>query len=423
MKVAFLTLVGINNIEDRGIYSDLLREFRDRGHDVYIICPFERRENRKTELLEDKGAHILGVRTLNVQKINIIEKGLGTVLLEYQYKNAIRKYLKDIKFDLIMFSTPPITLVGAVRYLKRLSTNSVTYLLLKDIFPQNAVDINMMKKDSLLYKYFRSKEINLYNIADYIGCMSPANVKFLLENNKWLDPVKVEVCPNSVQPTALPFKNEKKTEINSYDSQRKALLTQYGIPTDKPIFIYGGNLGKPQGIEFLIRCMDTNVGRKDCHFVIVGNGTEYSKIEAWYNAHLGGSVTLLQRLPKEDYDLLLEYCQVGLIFLDHRFLIPNFPSRLLSYLEYAMPVICATDPNCDMGSVVEQNGFGFFCESNDVTAFTLCVNKMINSDIKVMGRKGYDFFLSNYTVENSYNIIMNHFKHFFGITNLVGTQS
>ena len=43
-------------------------------------------------------------------------------------------------------------------------------------------------------------------------------------------------------------------------------------------------------------------------------------------------------LPKEEYDELVPACDVGLILLDPRFTIPNFPSRLLTYMEFSMPV-------------------------------------------------------------------------------------
>ena len=91
MNVIFLTLSNITSIEERGIYADLLRKFRNEGHNVYIVKPFERRIGRRTELEEDKGAHILGVKVLNIQKTNIIEKGIGTLLLEKQYKLAIER--------------------------------------------------------------------------------------------------------------------------------------------------------------------------------------------------------------------------------------------------------------------------------------------------------------------------------------------
>lgn len=136
----------ITDISRRGIYTDLMRKFRDEGHNVYIVAPRERSFGQPTELIETDGAHILGVKTLNLQKTSVIEKGIGQVLVEGQYKRAIKKYLKGIKLDLILYSTPPITFPKVIKYLKQSNPNAKTYLLLKDIFPQNAVDIGMMKK-------------------------------------------------------------------------------------------------------------------------------------------------------------------------------------------------------------------------------------------------------------------------------------
>ena len=121
------------------------------------------------------------------------------------------------------------------------------------------------------------------------------------------------------------------------------------------------------------------------------------------------NVKLMLRLPKEDYDMLVKYCDVGLIFLDHRFTIPNYPSRLLSYLENKMPVICATDVNTDIGKIAEENGYGYWCESVKPEDFTALVDKMLASDRKAMGEKGYEFLKENYLVEHTYNKIMSHF--------------
>ena len=121
------------------------------------------------------------------------------------------------------------------------------------------------------------------------------------------------------------------------------------------------------------------------------------------------NVKLMLRLPKEDYNMLVRYCDVGLIFLDHRFTIPNYPSRLLSYLENKMPVICATDVNTDIGKIAEENGYGYWCESVKHEDFTALVDKMLASDRKAMGEKGYEFLKENYLVEHTYNKIMSHF--------------
>jgi len=409
-KLIFLTMSREPaNINSRGIYPDLLRKFRDEGFEVYIVMPHERSLGKPTELREENGVHILGVKSLNLQKTTTIEKGIGQILVESQYKSAIKKYLNDVKFDLILYSTPPITFPNVIAYLKKENPQAITYLLLKDIFPQNAVDLGMMSKNGLkgvLYRFFRGKETRMYNLSDYIGCMSPANVKFVVAHNPGIDASKVEVAPNSIE------LREERQELSD-PGQRKAanyyIRKKYDLPTDKPIFIYGGNLGKPQGIDYLIKCLEANKKRQDCYFVVVGSGTDYNLISDWYENNKDKNVKLMSSLPKEDYDLLVKHCDVGLIFLDHRFTIPNYPSRLLSYLEYKMPVICATDVNTDIGKIAEKNGYGYWCESVNPADFTALVDKMLASDRKTMGEKGYQFLKENYLVEHTYNAIMKHF--------------
>ena len=95
MNILFLTLVQINSIENRGIYEDLLRKFRDEGHHVHVVTPVERREKKSTNLIEEHGVSILQVKTLNIQKTNVLEKGLGTLAIEYQYLRAIKKNFKN----------------------------------------------------------------------------------------------------------------------------------------------------------------------------------------------------------------------------------------------------------------------------------------------------------------------------------------
>lgn len=412
MNVVFITLSNINSIVERGIYADLMRKFLDEGHQVYIISPCERRQGQNSHIIDSDGVKILKVKTLNIQKTNMVEKGLGTLLIENQYKSAIKKYLSNISFDLITYSTPPITFTNVVKYLKQKNPQAISYLQLKDIFPQNAVDIGMMSTSGIkgiLYRFFRRKEKALYRISDYIGCMSPANVDYVLKHNPEIDASRVEVAPNSVELKNTDLTNDTNDSSNSCNSW-SAIREKYGLPTDKPVFIYGGNLGKPQGIPFLIECLDANANRNDCHFLVIGTGTELPKLKAWYEEKKPQSVMVMNGLPKDDYDQLVKACDVGLIFLDHRFTIPNYPSRLLSYLENKMPVLCATDPNCDMGAIADANGFGYWCESNSVEAFTVILDKMIHSDRKAMGEKAYKFLCENYLVENTYNAIMRHFK-------------
>ena len=398
MNVLFLTLLDFNTIYEPGIYTDLLREFVKHGDEVYVVSPVEKRKGIDTHVIKEKHATILKQRIGNVQKTkSLIEKGLSTITLESKIISGIKNYFNNVKFDLVLYSTPPITLCKAIEYVKK-RDNAKTYLLLKDIFPQNAVDLGMLSKNGLkgiVYRYFRNKERKLYALSDHIGCMSQANVDYVIKHNPNVNPEKVDVCPNSVEPID--------TSVNA--EQKMAIRKKYGIPLDKKVFVYGGNLGKPQGIPFLIDCLRV---AKDtgAYFLIVGDGTEYGKLESYVETERPAYVKLMKRLPKEDYDAMVGSCDVGMIFLDHRFTIPNFPSRLLSYMQSKLPVLAVTDPNTDIGKVILNGGFGWWCESDDTSCFLENVSNIMQADIFRYGNKGFSFLKDQYTVRECTEVIL-----------------
>ena len=399
MNILFLTNDELGSMDSNGIFTDLLRVFSDNGHSVYAVCANERKHRKDTELQQDRNINVLRVKTGNVTQVNMIEKGISTLLVEHQFKNAIKRHLKDVKFDLIMYSTPPITLAEVVDYVKK-RDNAKTYLMLKDIFPQNAVDIKLMKKDGLLYKYFRKVEKRFYKISDFIGCMSQGNIDFLLKYNPEILPVKVEICPNTIEPLTIEKNKEKIIAVRK----------KYNVPTDKTVFIYGGNIGKPQGVEYIVECIDSN--RNDnAFFLIVGSGTEFNKLKSYFDSSKPNNAKLLTKLPKNDYEVLANSCDVGLIFLDKRFTIPNFPSRILSYMQASMPVLAATDINTDIGEVIENGKFGYWCESSGTEKFNMLVDKLCDGEAReALGKNARSYLENHYTAKHSYEIIMKHFN-------------
>lgn len=412
MNILFLTIGSFENFEAGSVHIDVVKTLASKGHQVYVACTNIAPEAEKVSFEQKSGVTLLRIKTGAVKKnTNLLKKGLATIMLESTFIKAIKKCFSDVKFNLVLYHTPPVTFEKVVRFIKE-RDGAASYLLLKDIFPQNAVDLGMMSKKGLkgiVYHYFRRKEKNLYAASDYIGCMSPANVQYLLGHNSYLLPDRVEVAPNSVL--------LKTSEMDSSEAEAKKsveshyIRSYYNLPNDRPIFIYGGNLGKPQGIDYLISCLDAVKSRNDCVFLIVGSGSEYSKLQQWYKHQSSDTVRIFSSLPKDDYDMLVRSCDVGLIFLDHRFTIPNYPSRLLSYLENKMPIICATDVNTDIGKIAEENGYGYWCESVKPEDFTTLVDKMLQSDIKLMGVRGYDFLCKNYQAGHTCDVIMHHFEN------------
>lgn len=403
MNVLFISLLDFSSIEEKSIYTDLVREFVKDGHNLFIISPTEKRKNEPTHLIEKRNLTILKLQIGNMQKTNIIEKGISLLSIESKFKTGIVKYFSKVKFDLVLYSTPPITLQKAVKFVKD-RDSSKTYLLLKDIFPQNALDLDMLEKNGvkgLLYKFFRLKEENLYKLSDYIGCMSQANVDFVLKNNPAIPEYKVEVCPNSIEPMELNDQNISKCQIRK----------KYDIPKNRILFIYGGNIGKPQGVDFIIQCLESNKLNDKVFFLIVGSGTEYNKLFSYFSKNKPHNAKLMYQLSKRDYDELTYASDVGMIFLDKRFTIPNIPSRILSYMQASIPVLASTDINTDLKDIIVDGEFGYWCESGDLVQFNEHIDRLCDDNVRrLLGMNARKFLVDNYTSRHSYEIIINHFR-------------
>lgn len=399
LNILFLSLGKYNefNINDNGIYTSLIQMFKEYDLDVYIISPIEKRnyseEIEKLRYVDE--IHYLDVKIGNITKTSKIEKGLSTINIENQFLNAIKRHLSDIKFDLILYPTPPITFYKVIKYLKK-RDGAMAYLMLKDIFPQNAVDLNFFSKRNPIYKYFRNREKKLYQISDYIGCMSQANVDYLLKHNPYLDPKKVEILPNSINPI----------DISVSKQEKKIIRKKYNLPLDKKIFIYGGNLGKPQGIPFLLKCIESVKDIDEILFLIIGNGTEFNYIVETKEKLILDNLIIMNRLDKAEFNKVLAASDIGIISLDNRFTIPNYPSRLLSYMQAKLPILSITDNTTDLTENIKSGGFGWSVTNNSVDSFknlvVKCITKLSYDDIITYGNKSFNYLDENFNVEPAF---------------------
>lgn len=399
MNILFISIAWPSQRE-RNLYSDLMQEFTCEGHNVYVIAISENKEENDYNLVNENSVTVLRVKSGKIRKTSYLQKSLSLLMLGSKIDRAIKKNLNGIKFDLLITHTPPITLSLQFTRIKR-RYNSQFYLLLKDIWPQGSVDLNALRKYSLPWIYLRLHEIHIYKTADYIGCMSPKGVEYILDKNSFLSVEKVEVCPNSIRPT-VDLHKDSQTEIRK----------RYGIPQNACVFIFSGNLGKGHGLGFLVEAIKSLSAYEKAFFLIGGSGTHYRYLEESFKAYLGGNVLLYSRLPIEEFNCLMNTSDVGLILLDKSYSVPQFPSRLLTYLDHSKPVLCAVNPGTDIGKIIEANNCGMSSIHGDLDTFIKFIMYLSENreERMTMGRNGRALLERDYTVRCSYSIIMNHFN-------------
>lgn len=385
MKILFLTMSNFDSVRERGIYTDLIRALERRGHHITALCPIEKKYRQHTHEKNEDGIRLIRVRTGDLFNVGLVRKLLSRAGVCHRYRAALDRFCPHEEFDLVLYTTPPTTLAPIVRRLKK--TGAYTYLMLKDIFPQNAADLGLIRQNGLAFRFFRHGEKSIYKAADTIGCMSPANMDFLKRQDPWIDESKITECPNAVEVR----------EASVTAAEKATIRAQYNLPADRCIFVYGGGLGKPQGTEFLQRVATAT----DCDlfFLIIGSGACFDDLKK-LEAEKPATIRVLSWLPTDDYDRLVRACDVGLILLNPRFTIPNFPSRLLGYMQAKLPVLAATDTATDIGRIAEAAGFGLWCENGDVDGF-LRAAKVLTDDARraAMGARGFDYLCRHYSAD------------------------
>jgi len=346
MRVLFLMFAFPDMNKSFNMYTAMVDMFNKHKHTVTVVAPGSNLD--KSTITTEKGIEILRVKTLPIKNVSNIRKGIGNLLIPYQYQKEINNFYKDRKFDVIILTTPPITLGSLAANLKK-KHDAQVYLILRDIFPQNAVDLGFIKKDSLLHKLFKAMEIKLYTTADNIGCMSQENILFVKKNSDVPDH-KLHILRNWQY-------------LNS-DVDINTIREKYNL-ANKFVVVFGGNMGKPQQLENVIELANRCKDNSEIVFILLGEGVMMErikkevKIKDLKNIHIHGAI------PKMEYQSLIKASDIGLISLHADFTIPNIPSKALDYWNVGIPILGSLDKATDFGEILDETQTGLWAYSGE----------------------------------------------------------
>lgn len=154
---------------------DLAIELHHRGHNVIVTAP----DNTLTEPIQlnvGGGVTVLRIRTGRIKGVNKAIRSINESRLSSIIWKRAERFFRENPCHMIVFYSPSIFFGPLVQKLKSL-WNCKTYLVLRDIFPQWAVDIGLLKKGPICW-FFRQKEKQQYKAADVIAVQSPANIQY-----------------------------------------------------------------------------------------------------------------------------------------------------------------------------------------------------------------------------------------------------
>ncbi len=399
MNILFIFSRHSENRNDSTLTKDLADEFYKQGANVNVVTIIEKKYGKETENKLENGYEVLRIKTENYFNVkNKFEKGISILKIPYDIKKGILKYLGNKKFDLIITHTPFFSSEKIIKPLKEYF-KCPAYLILWDIFPQNAVDIGLIQ-NKLIYKFFKKSEKNMLLAYNKIFCMSSGNVKYMEENYSFLDRNNIELLKNWAK--IKPLISEDKENIRK----------KYGYTVKDFIAVFGGNMGKPQKLENILELAHRLQEYKNIKFLFIGNGTEKERLEEIVKSKLLTNTQFFNQIPRLDYEILVSACDLGLVSLDERFTVPNFPSKTTDYFKLGLPIFASLD-KCsseDYGKFLTTEAkagvYGQAGNINDLKQKFLLLYNDQNLRQK-LGNNGRYYYENNLSVEKAYDTIMN----------------
>lgn len=343
---------------------ELAVEYVRRGHQVVVLTPglCDQQRLLDQDLLE--GVWVWRFRSRPTRGVSHRQRALNETLISWFAFRAIKSAGLDLSFDLCINYSPTIFFGPLARWFRR--RGAFVYLVLRDFFPQWAIDEGIIKKNSLVARYFNFFANLNYASSNVIAVQSPANVQVF---NKVADSRRysVEVLYNWTAPAS---------EVEAGFGKQFILDRELD---NKFLFFYGGNIGYAQDIPVILRLAKSMDTQADVHFLIVGQGDQYSSIEQKIKQERLLNVTLAPSVTQEEYRSLLAQVDCGIFTLAASHKAHNFPGKVLGYLAAKLPILGSVNAGNDLIELVNQTGAGLVSVNGDFRRLEEDARSIVNS--------------------------------------------
>lgn len=340
---------------------DLALEYSSQGHEVIVLTPDSTIKQPLAVSVEDS-ITVLRVKSGKIKSISNLTRAMNERKLSSLLWRRTKNYLIAHPCDLIVFYSPSIFFGKLVMRLKRY-WHVPAYLILRDIFPQWAVDAKMLNK-GLVYLYFRKKELQTYRAADVIGVQSPNNLTYF-QGQRWAKKLQLEVLYN--------WFDSKNLSVKETHYRDDLNLKQ------KTLFVYGGNMGVAQEMDNVLILAKSLHDDPRAYFLLVGDGSEVPRIKKLISEQSITNISVLPAVPSDEFYGILSESNVGLITLARNLTTQNIPGKLLAYLNAGLPILASVNPHNDLIELIQNNHAGFAVIAGDQCALLKCAQALLNN--------------------------------------------
>ena len=344
--------------------QDLAIELFRQGHEPIVITP-SNEINAEWEAGFMDGIQVLRLAVGRTHKTgSYFLRTLSEFLLPFLMIYKLRKSpFNDLQWKLIIWYSPSIFFGPLIWKMKR-SAGCKTYLILRDIFPEWALDLGLIRK-GVTYAFFKLIANFQYSTADTIGVQTKSNLTYLTD---WAN---------------RPHRNLQ--VLQNWQTPRKNIGSSINVTNTslagRKIFAYIGNMGIAQGMDIFIDLAENINNNKDLGFLFVGRGSEVPRLKACIKELSLSNILFFDEVDPQEMPGLLEQCHIGLLALDPRHTTHNIPGKFLTYLLASLPVLARVNAGTDLAHLIEDEGVGKVYIGESVEEFRILAQEIVCNQV------------------------------------------
>ena len=376
---------------------ELALELIAKGHAVTVITPSVNLQPNSLDVIQIDGVNVWRFANGPVKDVGKIKRAINETLMSFNAWRAISSLVTKNTFDGVVYYSPSIFFGLLVKKIKK-KCDCKAYLILRDLFPQWAIDAGIIREKSLITWYFRFFESLSYKSANAIGLMSENNLELFQSIRPELENTHVLFNWAAITPFG---------DVDQVDSIRKQLALE-----DKIIFFYGGNIGHAQDMKNLMKLAKGLKEQTAAHFLFIGQGDEVELITRLASEWNLDNVTILPSITQTEFKKVLAEVDIGLFSLAKHHTAHNFPGKLLGYMVESIPIVGSVNLGNDLLSIVNDAGAGkVFINGEDESLLAFSIELLNNKKMRVVqGMSALKLLEDKFSVEAASCTILENLK-------------
>lgn len=291
--------------------------------------------------------------------------------------------------DVIYANTWPIVATGILFLVTKL--RGIPFVVnVQDLYPEAVIVQQRMGKDSFLVRLMRWVDGVIVRHSCHTVVISERFAEIYRDQRR-VKPGRLSLVPNWIDSTHIDI-----------GIARSKFRIRMGIAENDFLIVYGGNIGVAAGVETAVESMRHLAEQDNARLLVAGAGSQLPACQELAR-HIPGERIIFHSpwLSEETSEVL---CSADVLLLPTRGeqSMASMPSKLISYMLAARPVLAQALPGSDLADIVAQSGCGWVIIPDNPSLLAAQIGEVMaldRSELARRGEAGRAFALKHFTRE------------------------